>query len=108
MKGFTLSPQLSKDLIPNCLKRITGLSADGVHNYITVLLEFVSQSKINSVPEGDTPYPRNLTGNAAVVVQWRKDDSPEEIKLAQYAAQEVSKLMPKGEGYSNYSEFVLW
>ncbi|KAJ3478120.1 hypothetical protein NLI96_g9981 [Meripilus lineatus] len=103
MKGYTLQPQLAKDLIPKVLSRITELSSDGIHNYIAVLLEFVSQSKINSVPKDATPYPRTLTGNAVVVIQWDKLDTPEKLRLAKHAAQEVTKLMPEGDGYSNYS-----
>ena len=104
MKGFVLGHEMKKTFIPECLKSVIEVSKDSTHNYTTIILEFVYQGKVNSVPEGETPFPRNQTGNIVAVVQWGKDDdSPEKLKSAKNAVNEISKLMPKGGGYSNYS-----
>ena len=70
---------------------------------VAMILEYVPNDKINSIPEDVTPYRRNLPGNALILVQW-KDHTPEKQAAARQATHDLATLMPDGEGYGNYGK----
>ena len=70
---------------------------------VAMILEYVPNDKINSIPEDATPYRRNLPGNALILVQW-KDHTPEKQAAARQAIHDLATLMPDGEGYGNYGK----
>jgi len=102
MKGVFMSPTPSKDLNSIHMQRIAKYAASGLFKAVSLVLEYIPHEKINSVPSSSTPYPRDLRGNAVIVVQW-ENDTPEKTKAAREAAHDLAKMLPEGEGYSNYS-----
>ncbi|KAI0074365.1 FAD binding domain-containing protein [Panus rudis PR-1116 ss-1] len=103
MKGGLLSEIPSKDLRRTTFNEIMKLAKEDLT--VTMIFERQPHQKINSVPADVTPFRRNLTGNALILIRW-KDDSPEKSKAAQAAARHLATLLPKGQGYGNYDDSV--
>lgn len=104
MKGTLLSDSPSKDLSRKIVDRLVELSPEDMN--VAILLEYLPYDKINSVHEDETPYRRNMPGNALFLMQW-EEHTPEKQNLARSIAHDLANLMPEGEGYGNYGKFSL-
>ncbi|KAL4241231.1 oxygen-dependent FAD-linked oxidoreductase family protein [Abortiporus biennis] len=102
MKGGVLSPTPSLDFNMTKMNRVTEFFKAGHHNYVTFIHEYIPLQKIKSVSSSATPYPRECNGNAVIVIQW-DNDTPEKTAAAREFSHELIKMLPEGEGYSNYS-----
>ena len=100
-KGVLLAPKPSDDFNPEKVKQILDL-ANSKDHLVAVLLELLPHKKINSVPADATPYRRDLPGNSLVFSQWAQDTLEMNLR-AKEICHAIADLMPKGEGYGNYS-----
>lgn len=102
LKGVLLSDVPSKDLSRKVFDRVMGASKEDFN--VAMILEYLPNDKINSIPEDATPYRRNLPGNALILVQW-SENTPEKQAAARQTTHDLATLMPDGEGYGNYGQF---
>ncbi|TCD66649.1 hypothetical protein EIP91_001067 [Steccherinum ochraceum] len=100
-KGVLLGKMPSDDLNAKTLKRVLDI-ANSTEHTVAVLLEYLPHAKINSVAASATPYRRDLPGNTLIVTQW-KNSTPENAVKAKEITQGIAEVMPKGEGYGNYT-----
>ncbi|KAH8102177.1 hypothetical protein BXZ70DRAFT_1016565 [Cristinia sonorae] len=69
---------------------------------VMLAFEYVSHAKVNSVSVDETPYRRDLPGNAMILVTW-KDDDPKKLQAAREAAHALAKITPEGTAYGNFT-----
>ncbi|KAH8103537.1 hypothetical protein BXZ70DRAFT_888945 [Cristinia sonorae] len=100
-KGTPLSGKPSEDLNKQKLADIMAIASSPDH-IAAVLLEYFPHNKINSAPVNSAPYRRDLNGNILVLVQWRNNTQEKEAK-AKEIAHALTDILPKGEGYGNYT-----
>ncbi|KAI0786336.1 FAD-binding domain-containing protein [Abortiporus biennis] len=102
MTGAQLSVKPSQDLTVEHFNRIIELSGDGSQFLTAVLLELWPHNKINTIPADATPYRRDLTGNALVLVRWEGED-PALLEKAKEAVVAMKSLLTPGQAYGNYN-----
>ncbi|TCD66652.1 hypothetical protein EIP91_001070 [Steccherinum ochraceum] len=100
-KGALLSrDKPSADLNQEKFAKIMDLTKDRAHTTACVL-EYIPHTKINSVPEGVTPFRRDLPGNILINSQW-KGDEPEKLASARELTHGIAELFINEVGYGNY------
>lgn len=104
LKGVLLSDLPTRDLSRRVFDRVVQASKEDFN--VAMILEYLPNDKINSIPEDATPYRRNLPGNALILVNW-KEHTPEKQEAARQTTHDLATLMPDGEGYGNYGECQL-
>lgn len=102
-KGVLLGDMPSRDLNRKTFDRVLEIASSKDH-LTAILLEFLPHGKINSVPANATPYRRDLPGNTLILCQW-KNGTPEMNQKAKEMCHAIAEILPKGEGYGNYSEW---
>ena len=106
MTGAQIEGTPFKELTPQLFERVTELSTEDFG--VNVIMELMPHGKINSVASDETPYRRNLKGNALMVVQW-KENEPAYGQKAKDAIRELSALLKAdGEAYGNYCMFLVF
>ncbi|TCD66653.1 hypothetical protein EIP91_001071 [Steccherinum ochraceum] len=104
-KGALLSrDKPSSDLNIDKYNEIMELTKDKGHKTACVL-EYIPQKHINNVPEGVTPFRRDLPGNIIINCQW-KENEPETAVSARQVARGVADLFINEAGYGNYTSDV--
>lgn len=102
-KGALLSSKPSDDVNSQRLKRVLELTKASPDFSVSFMQEYMPHSKINSIPADATPYRRDLSGNAFILLKW-KDHTPENNLQAREIAHTLAELAPTGQGYGNYSQ----
>lgn len=104
LKGSLLSAKPSDDINPKKFQQLIEIISGEPDYTVLIQHEFFPHKKINSIPTDATPYRRDLTGHALIVLKW-KENSPEKNAKARELTHAISDMMPKGEGYGNYGAF---
>lgn len=72
-----------------------------------IAVEYVPHAKINSVAADETPYRRDLPGNALVLVQW-EENTPDFLAMGMKTATELGEMVKAHDmEYGNYSSCRL-
>ncbi|TCD62945.1 hypothetical protein EIP91_006208 [Steccherinum ochraceum] len=101
-KGVLLSKKPSDDVNPKVFDEVIKAVSSSPDHMAATVLEYFPHNKINSLPADSAPYRRDLTGNTLIIVQWQ-DDTPEKSRKAKEIVYAVADVLPKGEGYGNYT-----
>ncbi|TCD67188.1 hypothetical protein EIP91_000415 [Steccherinum ochraceum] len=101
MKGTLLDKKPSLEMTQKMFDKVMELSEFGTME-ASIIFEYISHAKVNSVPVEETPYNRNMPGNGIIIIRWT-DDDPKLYKVARDRAHAIADLTPQGQVYGNYA-----
>ena len=109
--GYQPRPHL--EISAEAFSRLVELTDDRPDVEMTVMVEYYSLSKTNSVPDDATAYQRVPYPNVVNIIRW-KGNTLENAKWAQISSRKIMEVFAKDveevskglriDGYGNYGE----